>query len=159
MPTKKIYITLFLVLGVAFLFDAFKPKEKDPLDKRVFICNVIEVKDGQNSKKSLPDEIEFKDGKIFSNVLNDKFAYKWIKYRINKDSAYVDSTETEIRYYEVEISHTDDQDQTMTMMCRIDEYDIDGDIKITKKDKLKKMFVFNGKEKYQKPKKGKEEKK
>lgn len=107
----------------------------------------------------MPDEIEFKDGKIFSTVLNDKFGYKWIKYRINKDSAYVDSTETEIRYYEVEVSHTDDQDQTMTMMCRIDEYDIDGDIKITKKDKLKKMFVFNGKEKYQKPKKSKEEKK
>ena len=44
----------------------------------------------------------------------------------------------------------------MVMKCVIDEFDIDGEIKITKNDKLKKMYVFNGKEKYVKPAKKKE---
>ena len=79
------------------------------------------------------------------------------KYRINKDSLYIDDTETEIRYFEVEVSHTDDADQTMVMKITIDEYNIEGEVKITKKDKLKKMYVFSGREKYKKPKKGKEE--
>lgn len=158
MSTKRTQKT-FLFIALVFLFTTgFIFKEKDPLDKRTFITRIIEVKDGQMGKKSLPDEIEFKDGKVFSTVLNDKFDYKWIKYRINKDSTYIDSTEVEVSYFEVEASTTDDKDQTMVMLLKIDDYDIDGEVKITKKDKLKKMFVFNGKEKYKKPKKEKEAK-
>jgi hypothetical protein len=41
------------------------------------------------------------------------------------------------------------------MNIRIDDYDIDGEVKLTKNDKLKKMWVFNGKEKAKKPKKDK----
>lgn len=158
MSTKKIYLSLFAI-GLLFLvISAFKGREKDPLDKKVYLTQIIEVKNGVNDKKSLPDEIEFKDGKVFSNVLNSKLSYKWIKYRINKDSLYIDDTENEIRYFEVEVSTTDESDQTMLMMIKIDEYDIEGEVKITKKDKLKKMFVFSGREKYKKPKKTKEEK-
>lgn len=41
-----------MIVAVLFvLFNAFTLKEKDPLDKRVFLTNVIEVKEGQNSKK------------------------------------------------------------------------------------------------------------
>jgi hypothetical protein len=156
MPTKKIYISILLFAISFVILNAFVIKPKDPLDKKVFVADMIEVKDGNMGKKALPDEIEFKDGKLYSNVLNDKFSYKWIKYRINKDSVYIDDTENELRYYEVEASHTDDLDQTMTMLCKIDGFDIEGEIKITKKDKLKKMLVFSGKEKYIKPKKEKD---
>ena len=152
MSTKKAFRILFLIAIVFFTLNAGL-KEKDPLNKKIYNTIMIEVKDGQNGKKGLPDEIEFKDGKLFSNVLNEKFDYKWLRYEIQKDSTYIDSTETEIRYFEVECSYTDDKDQTMVMKMVIDEYAIDGEIKITKNDKLKKMFVFNGKEKYMKPKK------
>lgn len=155
MSTKSTIKTLFLS-AVFFLFVNAVIKEKDPLHKKIYNNQIIEVKDGQNGKKSLPDELEFKDGKVFSTFLNEKFDYKWLKYEINKDSTYIDSTETEIRYIEFESSYTDDKDQTMIMKCVIDEYSIDGEIKITKHDKLKKMFVFNGKEKYVKPAKKKE---
>jgi len=152
MSTKKIF-KIFALAGAVLLFANAVLKEKDPLHKKIYNTTIIEVKDGQNSKKGVTDELEFKDCKLFSNFLLNKFEYKWLKYEINKDSTYIDSTETEIRYIELESSYTDDKDQTMVMKCTIDEHDIDGEIKITKNDKLKKMFVFNGKEKYVKPKK------
>lgn len=155
MSTKNI-IKILILSSVFILFINGISKDKDPLHKKIYNTLVIEVKDGQNAKKTLPDELEFKDGKLFSTFLNEKFDYKWLKYEINKDSTYIDSTETEIRYFELECSYTDDKDQTMVMKCVIDEFDVDGEVKITKNDKLKKMFVFNGKEKYVKPVKKKE---
>ncbi len=155
MSTNKTFKLLALSAVFLLFVNAFI-KEKDPLNKKIYLTTVIEVKDGQNAKKAVADELEFKDGKLFSSFLNQKFEYKWLRYEILKDSTYIDSTETEIRYFEVESSYTDDKDQTMVMKCTIDEHTIDGEVKITKNDKLKKMFVFNGKEKYVKPKKKKE---
>lgn len=157
MSTNKLLKYSFLA-GVILLFANAILKEKDPLHKKIYNTTIIEVKDGQNAKKSVVDELEFKDGKLFSNFLMNKFDYKWLKYELSKDSTYIDSTENEIRYFEFESSYTDDRDQTMVMKCTIDQHDIDGEIKITKNDKLKKMFVFNGREKYVKPKKKEGEK-
>lgn len=157
MSTKNALKFLF-VAAIVVLFVNATLKEKDPLGKRIYNVIHIEVKDGVNGKKGATDELEFKDGRLFSTYLFDKFEYKWLKYKVNKDSTYIDETETEISYFEVECSYTDDKDQTFIMKCIIDNFDIDGEIKITKNDKLKKMFVFNGKEKYSKPKKKKEDK-
>lgn len=155
MSTKNA-LTFLSVAAVAVLFINATLKEKDPLGKRKYDTVMIEVKDGNNAKKGATDELEFKDGKLFSTFLFDKFEYKWLKYKVNKDSSYIDETETEISYFEVECSYTDDKDQTFIMNCVIDNFDIDGEVKITKNDKLKKMYVFNGKEKYSKPKKKKD---
>lgn len=152
MSTKKLF-KIFVLAGAVLLFANAVLKEKDPLHKKIYNTTIIEVKDGQNAKKGVTDELEFKDGKLFSNFLMDKFGFKWLKYDLSKDSTYIDSTENEIRYFEFESSSTDEKDQTMVMKCTIDQHDIDGEIKITKNDKLKKMFVFNGREKYVKPKK------
>jgi hypothetical protein len=156
MSTKNA-LKLLLIPAIVLLFINSTLKDKDPLGKRKYDVTHIEVKDGKNSPKGATDEFEFKDGKMFSNFLFEKFEYKWMKYKVTKDSAYIDETETEIDYLEVECSYTDDADQTMTMTCKIDNYDIEGEIKITKKDKLKKMFIFNGKEKYN-PKRDKKKK-
>ena len=80
------------------------------------------------------DVLEFKDGRLFSTYLFDKFEYKWLKYKVNKDSTYIDETETEISYFEVECTTTDDKDQTFIFTCKIDNYDIDGEMKITKNE-------------------------
>jgi len=157
MSTKSA-LKLVLIPVILLVFVNIGFKEKDPLGKRKYDLTFIEVKDGKNAPKGTTDELEFKDGKLFSNFLFDKFQYKWMKYKVTKDSAYIDETETEIDYLEVECSYTDDADQTMTMTCIIDNYDIEGEVKITKKDKLKKMFVYNGKEKYN-PKRAKDMKK
>jgi hypothetical protein len=114
---------------------------------------MTEIKEGAPPKKGIEDEFEFKAGKgLFSNFLFEKLEYKWIKYEITKDSTYTDEEENESRYSEVTVSTTDANDQTMIMKCVVDNYDISGEIKITKKDKLKKKYEFSGKEKATKKK-------
>jgi hypothetical protein len=129
--------------------------EKDPLHKRVFNISLSEVKDGNPVKKPISDKMFFKDGKLFTDYLYDKFGFKYIRYRINKDSVYMDSTETEVRLLQVEASATDEENQTAMITFEQVEWDIEGVIKITKNDKLKRYFDFVGREKGGKPKKQK----
>jgi hypothetical protein len=154
---KVISISCLIITAVVFMSAAFKG-EKDPLHKRTFTIGITEVKDGIPGKKSIADEITFKDGKLYSDFLANKFQYKWIKYRINKDSIYIDSTETEVRLLEVEASTTDENNTTMMINFAVEEWDIVGTFKQTKNDKLKKFFDFTGFEKGGKPKKEKKPK-
>ena len=159
MNNKKIFSLSGLTLGlIVFMCFAFKG-EKDPLHKRVFNINITEVKDGVVAKKSTMDKMEFKDGKLWSDFLFDKYQYKWLKYRINKDSIYVDSTDSEVRLLEVEATITDDKDQTIAINLKVEDWDIEGTIKMTKSDKPKKFYDFSGREKGGKPKKPKKPKK
>lgn len=131
---------------------AFKG-EKDSLHKRTFNIMLDESRDGVPGKKAIADKMTFKDGKLFSDYLFDKFGYKWMRYRINKDSIFTDSTDTEVRMLEVESSATNEDNQTVMINFITQEWDIDGTIKITKNDKIKKYFDFVGREKGGKPKK------
>ena len=85
--------------------------------------------------------------------------YNYIDYRDNKDSVYIDNTETEVSYLEVEAVETDDNNQTIFISFVTTEWDIDGTIKITKNDKLKRYYDLSGREKGGKPKKEKKNKK
>lgn len=158
MNIKKIVsLCCLIVAGFVFLSADFKG-EKDPLHKRTFTLNFSEIKDGQPSKKQIPDEMSFKDGKLYSDYLAQKFSYKWIKYRINKDSIYTDETETEVRLFEVEATTTDEANTTLTINVKIEGWDIDGTVKMTKNDKPKKYFEITGFEKGGKPRKEKKKK-
>jgi hypothetical protein len=110
-------------------------------------------KDGSVTKKVIMDRIYFKNGKLFSEYINDKFGFKWIRYRINKDTVFVDSTQTKVRLLEVEASATDEINQTIFINFVTCEWDLDGVIKITKNDKLKRYYDMAGREKGGKPKK------
>lgn len=148
MNLKHIIITASVLTVGLFSINATKKGEpKDNLDKRKFAVTMTEVKEGSPAKKGVPDEIEFKAGKgMFSNFLYEKLECKWIKYEITKDSSYVDEEENENLWVEAEISTTDEKDQTMVMNVKVDNFEISGEIKITKKDKLKKKFEFSGKQ-------------
>ena len=128
---KSLYISIALFCGILFMGFVLV-EDKDALHKRIFNITIFETKDGQPSKKSDVDKIEFKNGKLYSDYLYDKFQYKWIKYRINKDSTYIDSTATQVRLLEVEASVTDDKNQTVMINFSTVEWDIEGTIKITK---------------------------
>jgi hypothetical protein len=142
---------------VLFLLVAFKG-EKDPLHKRKFNIMLDETRDGVPSKKGIADKFVFKDGRMFSDYLYEKYGYKWLRYRINKDSVFTDSTDTEVRQLDCEASATNEDNQTVTITFTSIEWDMDGVIKITKNDKLKKYFDFVGREKGGKPKKPKKKK-
>lgn len=155
MRLKHIIISASVITaGLLTLNAGFKDEPKDALDKRIFTINYTEVKENQPAKKPQPDEMEFKKGKVFfGNVIFDKYqSFSWTKYEIKKDSTFMDENQTEVRWIEVEASATDKEDQTIVMNATVEDYDISGTIKITKKDKLKKKYEFSGKEK---PKKGK----
>ncbi len=136
---------------------AFKG-EKDSLHKRTFNIMLDEVKDGVPGKKGVADKMTFKDGRLFSDFLYDKFGYKWMRYRINKDSIFTDSTDTEVRMLEVESSATNEDNQTVMINFVSVEWDLDGTVKITKNDKIKKYYDMVGREKGGKPKKPKRKK-
>lgn len=161
MKLKSILIsTIILSAGLLFINATFlndkggpKPK-KDALDKRIFIVTMTEIKDGAVPKKGVEDEIEFRTGKgMFSNFLFEKMEYQWMKYEIKKDSTFTDEENNEVRWIEGAISTTDDKDQTTVIEFTVEDYDINGEIKVTKKDKLKKRYEFTGKEKAKKVKK------
>ena len=152
MNLKHIIISAsVLTVGLLSVNAIKKGEPKDSLDKRIFTVTMTEIKEGSPPKKGVDDEIEFKAGKgMFSTFLFDKLEYKWLKYEITKDSVYTDEEQNESRWVEAEVSTTDDKDQTMIMKCVVDNYDISGEVKITKKDKLKKKYEFSGKEKAKK---------
>ena len=154
MNLKHIAISAAVVtIGLFTINATFKGEQKDGLDKRIYIVNMTEVKENAPSKKAVEDEIEFKAGKgMFSLFLEEKMALKWMKYEILKDSTYTDDESNEKRWIEGQVTHTDETDQTMTMTFTVEDYDIQGVIKVTKKDKLKKKFEFSGKEKAKKKK-------
>ena len=154
MNLKNILISATVVsAGLIGINAVYKDEPKDGLDKRKFTVIMTEVKENSAPKKGVEDEIEFKGGKMFSTYLFDKLEYKWIKYEVKKDSTFTDEEQNEVHWVEGEVSTTDDKDQTMVMTCTVEDYNIQGEIKITKKDKLKKKFEFIGKEKAKKGKK------
>jgi hypothetical protein len=160
MRSKNVVSGLVLfVFTVLFFNTSFSQAEMDPLNRRKFNVLLDEVKDGVPNKKGINDLIYFKSGRLFSDYLFDKYQYKWIRYRINKDSIFVDSTDTEVRYLELEASITDEANQTAIFNFVIVEWDLDGTIKITKNDKIKRYFEVVGREKGGKPKKEKKVKK
>lgn len=155
MRLKHIIISASVVAaGLLTLNAGFKGEPKDALDKRIFTTNITEIKENQPPKKPLADEMEFKAGKgVFITSMYDKHGFSWTKYEIKKDSTFMDENQTEVHWIEVEASATDKEDQTMILNATIEDYDISGTIKITKKDKLKKKYEFSGKEKPKKSKK------
>ncbi len=151
MNLKHIIISAsVLTIGLLSLNAIKKGEPKDSLDKRKFTVTMTEIKEGAPPKKGVEDELEFKGGKFFSTFLFDKMEYKWMKYEITKDSTYTDEEQNEGHWTEAEISSTDASDQTVIIKCIVDNYDISGEVKVTKKDKLKKKFEFSGKEKAKK---------
>lgn len=152
MNLKHIILSVAVVtIGLFTINATVKGDPKDGLDKRIYIVNMTEIKENAPPKKPVEDEIEFKAGKgMFSLFLNERMGLKWMKYEIKKDSSFTDEENNEVRWIEGEISHTDETDQTTLMTFTVENYEIRGDIKVTKKDKLKKKYEFMGKEKVKK---------
>ncbi len=148
MKLKPLFLSAAIAtVGFLAINAAYKGEPKDALDKRIYKTTITELKEGQAPKKGIEDKMEFKAGKgMFSDYLFEKMEYKWIKYEIKKDSTFSDEENNDVRWVEAEVSTTDDKDQTMLMTFTVEDFDIRGEIKITKKDKLKKKFEFNGRE-------------
>lgn len=152
---KKIAFGICLVAAAVISINAYKV-EKDPLHGKTFEVQQIEFKEGapKSGAKAIKDEIFFKGGKLYSDLAASEKCGKFdsmIKYEIEKDSAYTEEEE-ERHYYEIKASKENDDGQVLTIQLKIDDIDIEGSMKLSKNDKLKKHFEFTGKEKPKKKK-------
>jgi hypothetical protein len=150
---KKIVIGIVLLAAALIGMNATFVG-KDPLHGKVYEVQQTEFKDGvpKTTGKPKSDEIMFKNGKLFSDFAADPLKFdKMIKYEIKKDSSYTEEDE-ERHYYEIEASTENDDGTVLTIAIKIDDIDIEGSMKLTKSDKLKKHYEFIGKEKAKKKK-------
>ena len=151
------------ILGIALLvvtltLVSFKI-DKDQLLKRKFKAQATEIKDGKaKGGKPIEDEIEFKNGKVYSMTCWDKMEFQDIKYEISKDSAYTDEGEEKHKYEIIAIT-TNEKKEKLTMNFTIEGYDIEATYTLTKKDAIKKMFTSIGTEKVKNGKKDKDKEK
>ena len=153
MNVKIIFGTCLVVTTLALV--SFKI-EKDALHKRKFTAQATEIKDGKpKGGKPIEDEIEFKNGKVYSLACWDKMEFQEVQYEITKDSTYTDEGEDK-HYYEVLAKTTNEKKETLTMNFTINGYDIEATYKLTKKDLVKKMFTSVGTEKVKKKKEKKD---
>ncbi len=137
----------FVGIVASLAFTTAYRGEKDPLHRKKFSALATEIKDGKPStKKPVADEIEFKNGKVYSSFVWDKMEFSDVKYAINKDSTYSDEGE-EKRYFEIEAITTNDKNETINMQFTINGYDIEASYKLIKKEVVKKSFTSTGKEK------------
>jgi hypothetical protein len=151
----KIIKKLLLLIQLVVSAGSLSAGEDDPLHKRKFTTGLTEIKNGSVARKVISDVIYFRNGKMYTDFLNRKFGYSWIRYRINKDSVYTDHTDTEVRLLEIEASATDEKNQTVYFDLTVLEWDIDGVMKITRNDKIRRYYDLAGREKGGKPKKEK----
>ena len=79
-----------LLSSVLFVFLASFKMDKDKMHKRAFKVIMTEFKDGKPKAKTTEDEIEFKDGKLYSLFVFDKTGFEKLKYEIKVDSTYVE---------------------------------------------------------------------
>lgn len=142
-------LALFLLILSIFSFK----DGLDPLEARCFNISLSETRNGVVAKKVIMDKIEFKNGKLRISYIQKKYMFKWIKYRILKDSIFTDSTNTQVRQLELSAIATDNLNQTIYLDFVTCEWDLDGSIKITKNDRLKHYYDVAGREKGGKPKK------
>jgi len=133
-------VAVLILTLTAFL--AFKG-EKDKLHKRNFTIDLSEPK----KPKTTPDELQFKDGKIWcGDIVSLKLDLKLIRYELVKDSTYMDE-ETEVEYIEVLATTEMEKGESFEFKCVIDNYEIEGGMRHLKNGKDKKTWSFTGKEK------------
>jgi hypothetical protein len=142
---KTISISLFAVLLLA----SFKG-DKDKLHKRHF---TISLTDGKKPKPT-PDEIFFKDGKVYcGDFAAEKLGSSdQIKYELKKDSTYMDE-DVEVEYIDIFATTQLEKNEIFEFHCLLENFEVQGTMKVLKSDKVKKAFEFTGQEKVKEKKK------
>ena len=125
--------------------------DKDPMHKRKFkgMAQAINPADNVPKGKPFEDEIDFKNGQVYSLACWDKMEFADVKYEIVKDSTYKDGEE-EKRYFDIIATSTNDKKDKLTMNITVDGYDYKAVYTLTKKDVAKKKFTSTATEKIKK---------
>jgi hypothetical protein len=147
---KKVLFAFTIVTAALVSINAVVAPDKDPLHGKKYETQATEYKEGvpKAGGKPYPDKIEFSKGRIYSDLAADSKMgsfNEYIKYEIEKDSTYTIDDE-ERHYYQIKASKENDDGSIITIDIIIDDIDMEGSMKLTKKDKVKKHYEFVGKE-------------
>lgn len=143
--------------GLIFLLSASFVLKGDTssIEGKLYIVTITESKKSGKSGTPVPkEEITFKSGKFKNKYFSKNAGADAIPIELVVDSAYTaEGDEEETIYIEFEGQMTNKLDETVKVTGTIDGYGIEGNLEISKKDKVKKHWDFVGSMKDKKGKK------
>ena len=146
-----------LIGGLIFLLTASFVLKGDTssIEGKLYIVTITEAKKSGKSGTPVPkEEVTFKSSKFRSKYFGKNAGAEMIPIELVVDSAYTaEGDEEETIYVEFEGQLTNKLDETVKVTGTIDGYGIEGNVEISKKDKVKKHWDFVGSMKDKKGKK------
>ena len=151
---KTIFLkTTIIILSLLVTSASYAQKKEKKVDKSKYLegkkykVQFYEMKPTGRGK-ALESTVTFKDGKVESELMNDKLKINGAAYKIILDSTYTED-ETESRLLKIEGQYSNDRDEAK-WEATVNNFDIEGTVVERKNGVDKKKFEFSGSEKTKK---------
>lgn len=149
--TTLLASSLVFILTSSFIF---KGDDTSNIEDKKYKITIMEARKGGKTGNPEPDVVTFKGGKFRTGFFKKFAGAEAIPIDLTVDSAYVDEGNTEeMLYIEFEGEMTNKQDETVKVTGTIDGFGIEGNVELSKKEKVKKHWDYVGTEKDKKGKK------
>ena len=139
------------ILTASFIFGG---EDTSSVESKQFKISIMEAKKGGKAGLAEEDVCVFKSGKFRTVYFKQNAGAEAIPIELTKDSTYFDeAVDSDMIYVEFEGEITNKLEETVKIVGTIDGYSIEGNVKLSKKDKVKKNWSFSGSLKEKKKKK------
>ena len=146
MKTTLTLKSLFLSLSLLAVATTFAQKSKF-LEGKKYSVNFYEIR-ASGRAKAVPSFITIKNGKIQSDLMEEKIQLPLISYKVTLDSTYTED-ETEMHLIKFSAEFTEDKSE-YKWEAQVINYDIEGTVVQSKNGVEKKKYEFDGSEKTKK---------
>ena len=146
MKTTLTLKSLFLSLSLLAVATTFAQKSKF-LEGKKYSVNFYEIR-ASGRAKAVPSFITIKNGKIQSDLMEEKIQLPLISYKVTLDSTYTED-ETEMHLIKFEAQFAEDKNE-YKWEAQVINYDIEGTVVQSKNGVVKKKYEFDGSEKTKK---------
>ncbi|MBI3509861.1 MAG: hypothetical protein HY064_04300 [Bacteroidetes bacterium] len=145
--------TLLLSIPAFFLAASFLFKgDTSSVENKTYKITITENKKGKSGPQAT-DECSFKGSKFHCKFFGKNAGADAIPIDLTKDSAYTEEgSDVEMLYVEFDGEMTNKMEETIHVTGSIDGYGIEGNVELSKKEKVKKHWDFVGTQKDSKKK-------
>lgn len=143
MKTTLTLKSLFLGLGFFAAVTTFAQKSKS-LEGKKYTVNFYDVK-AAGRGKAVQSFVTIKNGKVQSDLMEEKIQLPLISYKVTLDSTYTED-EMEMHLIKFEAEFTEDKNE-YKWEAQVINYDIEGTVVQSKNGVEKKRYEFDGTEK------------
>ena len=147
--------TLLLGGALFFLTASFVLKgDTSSLEGKTYKVTITEAKKGGKTGAPEQEEVSFKGGKFKCKFFGKNAGAESIGIELTVDSTYTaEGDADETMYVEFEGTMTNKLEETVKVTGTCDGYGIEGNVELSKKEKVKKHWDFVGSQKDKKGKK------